>query len=122
MQAASWDPAVRVPNANELQYLYYTTLAYGGKGISDYVYSALGHQGGMVQPDGITPTPLYGAAVWLNPQFATVAGQLQSMTRAGTYHLGDLPWGFDTSDGSSPQRLPGNSPFISLRGSPTPTT
>ena len=33
------------------------------------------------------------------------------MHHIGAYHLGDLPPGWGTTDGSSPMRLPGNSPF-----------
>lgn len=112
VQASSWDPAIRVPTAKELQFLTYTTLAYGGQGISDFVYSAPGFTtgGGMVLADG-SPTPLYSAAKTLNPQFVAIAEELQSLQHIGAYHLGDLPWGFSTTDGSSPMRLPGNSPF-----------
>ena len=46
VQASSWTPAMRVPNADELRYLVYTTLAYGAQGISYYVYTAAGHDGG----------------------------------------------------------------------------
>jgi hypothetical protein len=33
------------------------------------------------------------------------------MKHIGAYHLGDLPPGYNTTDGSSPMRLPDNSPF-----------
>ncbi len=112
VQACSWDPAIRVPTTNELRYLTYTTLAYGGQGVSHFVYSAPGFTlgGGMIHADG-TPTPLYSAAKSINPQFESIARQVQSLHWIGAYHLGDLPWGFGTSDGSSPMRLPANSPF-----------
>jgi hypothetical protein len=110
VQAASWDPSVRVPNGNELRYLYYTSLAYGAQGVSDYVYYAAGHTGGMALANGTT-TSLYTAASTINPQFVAIRKQIQSLYQIGAYHLGDLPWGFATSDGSSPMRLPGNSPF-----------
>jgi hypothetical protein len=40
-----------------------------------------------------------------------VAQQVQSLTHIGAYHLGDLPPGYGTTDGSSPLRLPSTSPF-----------
>ena len=45
VQAASWDPVVRVPTGDEMRYLVYTTLAYGCAGISYYVYCWPGHTG-----------------------------------------------------------------------------
>jgi hypothetical protein len=110
VQSSSWESGVRVPTGNELRYLYYTSLAYGAQGISDFVYYSPGITGGMALPNGV-PAPLYGTARSINPQFAAIAQQLQSMHHIGAYHLGDLPPGFGTTDGSSPSRLPGNSPF-----------
>ncbi len=113
VQSSSWDsdPNIRVPNGNELRYLYNTSLAYGAQGISDFVYYKYdGFEGGMANPDG-TMTALYDAAKTINPEFVAIAQEVQSMHHIGTYHLGDLPPGYGTTDGSSPLRLPGNSPF-----------
>ncbi len=33
-QTWTWTPSMRVPNADEMRYLVYTTLAYGAPGIS----------------------------------------------------------------------------------------
>ena len=110
VQASRWDSAVRVPTGNELRYLYHTSLAYGAQGISDFVYNYPGFTGGMALADG-TPTTLYETAKTINPEFATIAEQVRSLCHVGAYHLGDLPPGFETTDGSSPMRLPTNSPF-----------
>ena len=110
VQASSWAPLVRVPNGNELRYLYNTSLAYGAQAISDFVYSGPGITGGMALADGTTTT-LYDTAKTINPQFAAMAEQIQPMDHIGAYHLGDLPPGFGTTDGSSPMRLPEDAPF-----------
>lgn len=110
VQACSWAAYVRSPTGNELRYLYYTSLAYGAQGISDYVYSYPNHTGGMALEDGTT-TELYDTAKAINPEFAAIAQELQSLHHIGAYHLGDLPWGYGTTDGSSPMRLPDDSPF-----------
>ena len=107
VQAASWNSSMRVPTGDELRYLYYTSLAYGAQGISQYVYYYPGHTGMMTLADGTT-TALYDTAKTINPEFAAIAEQVQSMNHIGAYHLGDLPPGYA---GSSPMRLPGNSPF-----------
>jgi hypothetical protein len=110
VQSSSWDPSMRIPNGNELRYLYNTSLAYGAQAISCFVYCHPGIKGGMALADGTT-TPLYDAAKTINPQFLAMAEQVQPLKHIGAYHLGDLPWGWDTTDGSSPMRLPSNAPF-----------
>lgn len=102
VQAASWDPSVRVPNGDEMRFLVYTTLAYGGQGISYYVYCASGHKGGIANPDG-TPTVLYDALKPLNHEFFAIASQLQPLRSLGVYHLGMMPMGGES--------LPANSVF-----------
>jgi hypothetical protein len=101
---------MRVPNGNELRYLYNTSLAYGAQGISDFVYYYPSFTGGMLSSDGTTTT-LYDAATTANHKFESIAKQVQSLLHIGAYHLGDLPPGYNTTDGSSPLRLPGGSPF-----------
>jgi len=77
VQACTWAPdAMRVPNANELRYLVYSTLAYGAQGISYYVYACANHHGSLVSLDG-TPGPLYHALKSYNREFAAIAKELQ---------------------------------------------
>jgi carbohydrate esterase-like sialic acid-specific acetylesterase len=102
VQASTWTPAMRVPGPDELRYLVYTTLAYGGQGISYYVYNAAGHTGGIALADG-TPTPLYAALSTLNRQFAAIAKELQPLRSLAVYHAGMSPPGAEL--------LPANAPF-----------
>ena len=110
VQGMGWeDPnssisSYRLPNANELRFLNYTTLAYGGQGISYFNYWRFEGATGGIQPypDG-SDTEVYTALKSLNPQFMAIAGQLQPLASLGAYHLGDRPPGT--------VRLPGNSPF-----------
>ena len=86
VQACTWAPtAMRVPNANELRYLVYSTLAYGAQGISYYVYACANHQGSIVGLDG-TPGPLYDALKSYNREFAAVAAELQPLRSLGVHH------------------------------------
>ena len=110
VQASSWESGVRVPKGNELRYLYNTSLAYGAQGVSDFVYYYSSFAGGMIKGDG-TPTELYDMAKIINPEFVAMAEQIQSLRHIGAYHLGDLPPGYGTTDGSSPMLLPSDSPF-----------
>ncbi len=92
VQVASWTASIRVPNADEMRYLVYTTLAYGAEGISYYVYSCAGHTGGIANADG-TPTPLYAALKRLNREFVAIARELQPLRSVAIYHAGMLPPG-----------------------------
>jgi len=92
VQACSWTPSMRIPNGDELRWLVYTTLAYGGQGISFYVYSHPGHNGAMATLDG-RPTELYYVAKVLNREFEAIASQLQPLQSLAAYHVGKIPWG-----------------------------
>jgi hypothetical protein len=92
VQAASWTPSMRVPNADEMSFLVYTTLAYGAQGISYYVYCCAGHVGGIANPDG-TPTAVYPALQRLNHDFVMIARELQPLRSIGVYHAGMVPPG-----------------------------
>jgi len=85
VQAASWEPGVRVPVPDEMRFLVYTTIAYGAQGISYYVYYAVNHKGGLANADGTT-TALYDAVKPLNHEFVQIVSQLQPLHSTGVYH------------------------------------
>ncbi|HTL54177.1 MAG TPA: hypothetical protein VL361_00805 [Candidatus Limnocylindrales bacterium] len=92
VQAASWTPSMRVPSADEMRFLVYTTLAYGAQGISYYVYCCEGHTGGIAYKDG-SPTPLYDPLRVSNHDFVEIARELQPLQSFGVYHAGMMPPG-----------------------------
>jgi hypothetical protein len=100
VQACTWDPAMRVPQPDEMRYLVYTTLAYGAQGISYYVYSHPGHTGAIALADG-TPTPIYHALKSLNREFVAIAREIQALRVLGVYHAGHHPRGTDPLPASS---------------------
>ena len=102
VQASSWHPSIRVPQANQMQFLVYTTLAYGAQGIAHYVYCAPGHNGGMATADG-KPTPLYHVMKKLNREFVAIATELQPLKSLAVYHTGMLP--------PMTEPLPADAPF-----------
>jgi hypothetical protein len=86
VQACTWAPdAMRIPNADEVRYLVYSTLAYGAQGISYYVYTHPNHYGSLVSLDG-TPGPLYYAVKSYNREFVAIARELQPLRSLGVYH------------------------------------
>jgi hypothetical protein len=76
---------MRIPNANELRYLVFTTLAYGAQAISYYVYAHPGHEGSIANLDG-TPGPLYHALKTYNREFVAIAKELQPLRSMAVQH------------------------------------
>lgn len=86
VQASTWAPEqMRVPNADELRYLVYTTAAYGAQGLSYYIYTCPNHLGGFALADG-TPTPLYHAAQHYNREFVAIARELSPLRSLAVHH------------------------------------
>ncbi len=104
VQACSWAPSRRVPEPDEMRYLVYTTLAYGGQGISYYVYCHPGHTGAIALADG-TPTPLYHALKPLHREFVAIAGELQPLESLSVYHAGMSPPGSEPLTDDAPFRF-----------------
>lgn len=99
VQASAWGAtslaspvSPRVPTPDEMRYLVNTTLAYGGQGISYYVYAYPDHQGGMLKPDG-TSTPIHDVLKMENPQFVRIARELQPLRSIAVLHGGMHPSG-----------------------------
>ena len=95
IQASSMGPGWRQPNGDEGRYLAFTTLAYGGQGICQFVYNAweeAEHWGGVEYPDR-TPTALGIALRLIHPEFVAVGEQVQPLISLGAYHLGTVPAG-----------------------------
>jgi hypothetical protein len=93
VQACSFASTIRIPGPPEERFLTYTTLAYGGQGISHFVYTASGEfNGGIVLPSGKL-TPLYGALKHYNREFVAIAKELQPLRSLAVYHAGMLPQG-----------------------------
>jgi hypothetical protein len=117
VQAASWDPGVRVPNGNEMRYLVYTTLAYGAQGISYYVYCCPGHKGAIALPDG-TPTPIYHTLKSANREFVAIATEYQPLQSLAIYHAGMTPPGAEPLPAAAPFRLDppvAPMPFVAMK-------
>lgn len=107
IQAVSVSVSHRVPNGDESRYLGYTTLAYGGLGISHFTYWPYGDfYGGIAAfedvgwnaeraaADAAAPlTPLGEAVREIHPEFIAVAQQLQPLTSLAVYHSGRTPAG-----------------------------
>ena len=104
IQAATWDPGMRIPHTAEVRFLVNTSLAYGAQGISYYVYCCGGHLGMLANFDG-SPTPLYYGLKHPNHDFAAMATQLQPLKSLGAYHAGTKAQGAKLLPTDAPFRL-----------------
>ena len=107
VQAVSVSEHSRVPTPDEGRYQAYTTLAYGGQGLSQFVYWAYSDFTGGISEfddDNFSParavkdaaaplTPLGEALRVIHPEFIAIARVLQPLKSLGVYHLGKLPPG-----------------------------
>ncbi len=90
----TWEIGVtcRVPNANELRFLVYSTAAFGAQGISYFNYSVENPStgGGLAPSADGTPTSVYTALTPLNKEFKNIAAQCQllSLKSIGGYLKG----------------------------------
>ncbi len=107
IQAVSVSVSHRIPDGDECRYLAYTTLAYGGLGISHFTYWPYGDFHGGISAfedigwdaeraaaDASAPlTPLGEAVQKIHPEFVAVAEQLQPLVSLAVYHSGRSPAG-----------------------------
>jgi hypothetical protein len=110
IQASTILETWRLVSANELRWLVYTTLVYGGRGISYFLYWGPRAYGGLYQ-DGVR-TPLVDTVTVLNKEIAAQSIPLMELNSLGTYHTGPLPTGAKPVPASSPVRFVGEGNFI----------
>lgn len=110
IQASTIEKTWRLVNPNELRWLVYTTLAYGGRGISYFLYWGPPAYGGLYQ-NGIR-TPLVDAVTVLNRELAAQSTLLMDLDCLGVFHTAPLPIGTKAVPASSPVKLIGPGNFV----------
>ena len=103
IQASNFERDWRFPVAEELRWQVYTTLAYGGRGISYFLYWGPEKYRGLYR-DG-KPTNLVEAVSRLNLEMEKLGPVLMSKNSLGVYHTGDLPFGAVPLRTDSPVRI-----------------
>ena len=91
IQANTIEKSWRLPNAAELRWLVFTTMAYGGRGISYFTYWGPKAYNGLYQ-DG-QAMPLLQPVVVLNREIAKFGPALMELESLGAYHTAPLPYG-----------------------------
>jgi len=110
VQAGDGEPVWRFPTADEMRYLVYTTLAYGGRGMSYFVYWGSAKYRG-IYVDG-KPTELAPAVAKLNEEIGVLSPELLKLDSLGVYHTEPLPWGGNAVPADSPVQIVGPGEFV----------
>ncbi len=109
IQASDFDHNWRLPTASELRWSVYTSLAYGSKGISYFLYWGPKHFGGLYQ-DGKS-TELLPAAVKLNKEIKALSGVLAPLRSTGVYNTNPIPIGTAQIPGAAPIKISSHGQF-----------
>ena len=127
----------RWPTEHEMRWLSYTTLAYGGQGISWYIYNDRADVPALSgffedTPDCRVPKPNYWAVSRTNRDFAAIATELMKLPSRAVYHVGppqvcgdstDARWTFlknDPNEAGNPYWARTVEPHLPLGGVPLP--
>lgn len=110
VQASTMLPYWRLPSASEMRWLVYTTLAYGGRGISYFLYWGPTKYGGLYQ-DG-KPTRLLGPISELNRELSVLSPELMQLESIAIYHTALLPAGTEPIPESCPVKVVSPGQFV----------
>ncbi|MCX6983361.1 MAG: hypothetical protein NT118_01230 [Lentisphaerae bacterium] len=100
VQACTIEPAWRLVNADEMRWLAFTTVVYGGRGISWFLYWGPVSYGGMYV-DG-KRMPLADFAAEINKDIAALGPELMKLESTDVYQTKPLPIGSQAFPDSSP--------------------
>jgi hypothetical protein len=101
----------RLPDAAEMRWLVYTTMAYGGRGISYFTYWGPQEYNGLYV-DG-NKMPLMEPVSQLNREMQKLGPALLGLESLGTYHIGGaLPYGALTLPAGAPVQVRGKGEYV----------
>lgn len=103
IQANTIEKSWRLPNARELRFLVFTTMAYGGRGISYFTYWGPLAYNGLYQ-DG-KPAPLLETVAALNKEIRGFGPALMQLDSVAVYHTAPLPYGAEAIPGRAPVQI-----------------
>lgn len=106
IQASTIEKSWRLVNAEELRFLVYSTLAYGGRGISYFLFWGPASYGGVYQ-DG-SRSVLGDPIARLNKEIRALNDPLMALESTHVYHAAPVPRGADPVPESSPVKFDGN--------------
>lgn len=110
IQADTIEKSWRLPNASETRWLVFTTLAYGGSGISYFTYWGPPEYNGLYV-DGKAAARL-PEIVALNKEISRFGPELLKLQSLGVYHTAPLPYGTEAAPASAPVQFAGDGTFV----------
>jgi hypothetical protein len=110
IQADTIEKSWRLPNADEMRWLVFTTMAYGGRGISYFTYWGPKAYNGLYQ-DG-QPAPLLQPVVALNREIAKFGPALMELESLGAYQTAPLPYGAEALPNPGAVQIAGKGAFV----------
>ncbi len=110
IQADTIEKSWRLPKANEERWLAFTTMAYGGRGISYFTYWGPKEYGGLYQ-DGVA-APLAKDVAALNHEVAKFGVELMKLDSLGAYQTEPLPYGGEAVPADCPVQFEKPGEFV----------
>jgi hypothetical protein len=101
IQASKFLPNFREPNQAELRWQVYTTLAYGGRGISYFLYWGPKSYMGIYR-DGKPTESLLTPIVQLNKELKSLGPELMKLKSTSIFHTSPIPTGGTAIPSSEP--------------------
>jgi hypothetical protein len=110
IQASAFEKSWRLPNAQETRFLVFTTMAYGGRGISYFTYWGPEAYSGLYR-DG-KPSPMVKEVAALNAEIAKFGPALMELDSTAVYHTAPLPYGTQAAPADAPVQITGDGEFV----------
>lgn len=114
IQACTIEPSWRLVNKSELRWLVFTTMAYGGRGISYFLYWDRASYGGLYQDGKQTPLALDAAEI--NSELKTIGPEMMKLHSIAVYQTAPVPTGGTAFPGDSEIKIKDGSFILGLFG------
>jgi hypothetical protein len=110
IQASKATKEWKLPTEKEIRFQVYTTLAYGGRGISYYIYWGPEAEGGIYRNG--KESPLAKDIAIINAEIRNLSPALMSLNLQSVYHTKPLPIGTRELAKTSPVKLISQGEFV----------
>ncbi|HOW69209.1 MAG TPA: hypothetical protein PKY77_01300 [Phycisphaerae bacterium] len=110
IQASLVEKVWRLPNAAETRFLVFTTMAYGGRGISYFTYWGPESYAGLYREGKASAMAKEVAAI--NAEIEKIGPALMELDSVAVYHTAPLPYGTQAIPADAPLRVTGGGEFV----------
>jgi hypothetical protein len=110
IQASLVEKVWRLPNPAETRFLVFTTMAYGGRGISYFTYWGPADYAGLYRDGKGSPMAKEVAAI--NAEIAAFGPALMKLDSTAVYHTAPLPYGTQAIPADAPVQITGGGEFV----------